>query len=85
MNENPSTLRSYPGPLRAAAQVALTSRGRMVLWVVTGFFPLLLMAVWLTVVEEAGPPAGWTAADFLSCYVAAAVMWHLSGQHVVWE
>lgn len=57
----------------------------MVLWLVSGFFPLLLMAVWLTVVAESGPPAGWTATDFIGYYVAAAVMWHLSGQHVVWE
>jgi ABC-2 type transport system permease protein len=78
-------VRSYPGLLRAGVQVALTYRGRIVLWVVTGFFPLLLMAVWLTVVEESGPPAGWTTADFLSYYIAAAIMWHLSGQHVIWE
>ncbi len=57
----------------------------MVLWLLSSFFPLLLMAVWLTVVEQSGPPAGWTTTDFLAYYVAAAVMWHLSGQHVVWE
>jgi ABC-2 type transport system permease protein len=57
----------------------------MFLWVLTGFFPLLLMAVWLTVVSEAGPPAGWTSEDFLAYYAAAAVVWQLSGQHVVWE
>ncbi len=80
-----ATVRRYPGLVRSGVQVGLTYRGRMVLSVVTGFFPLLLMAVWLTVVAESGPPEGWTAADFLSYYVAAAVMWHLSGQHVVWE
>ena len=74
-----------PGLVRASLQVALTYRGRMVLWVLSGFFPLLLMAVWLTVVAESGPPAGWTSGDFLSYYAAAAVMWHLSGSHVVWE
>lgn len=78
-------LGAYPGLVRSSVQVALTYRGRMVLWVVTGFFPLLLMAVWLTVVAESGPPAGWTAGDFIAYYVAAAVLWHLSGQHVVWE
>jgi ABC-2 type transport system permease protein len=75
----------YPGLVRSSVQTALAYRGRMVLWVISGFFPLLLMVVWLTVVAESGPPAGWTAADFLAYYVAAAVMWHLSGQHVVWE
>ena len=75
----------YAGLVRSSTQVAVTYRGRMVLWVLSGFFPLLLMAVWLTVVDESGPPAGWTTADFLAYYAAAAVMWHLSGQHVVWE
>lgn len=78
-------LAAYPGLVRSSVQAALAYRGRMVLWVVTGFFPLLLMAVWLTVVAESGPPAGWDAGDFLAYYVAAAVLWHLSGQHVVWE
>lgn len=76
---------AYAGMTRSAVQVALTYRGRMVLWLLAGFFPLLLMAVWLTVVAESGPPAGWTAGDFLSYYAGAAVVWHLSGQHVVWE
>lgn len=76
---------AYAGLVRSSVQVAVTYRGRMVLWVLSGFFPLLLMAVWLTVVDESGPPAGWTSGDFLSYYAAAAVMWHLSGQHVVWE
>lgn len=78
-------LRSWVGLVRSSVQVALTYRGRMLLWVVGGFFPLLLMAVWLTLVARSGPPAGWTAADFLAYYVAAAVMSHLSGQRVVWE
>jgi len=76
---------AYPTLVRNATQLALTYRGRMLLWVLTGFFPLLLMAVWLTVVAEGGPPVGWTAADFLSYYAAATVLWNLSGQHVVWE
>ena len=76
---------AYAGLVRSSVQVALTYRGRMVLWALSGFFPLLLMAVWLTVVDESGPPAGWTTGDFLAYYAAAAVVWHLSGQHVVWE
>ncbi|MFQ6172145.1 ABC transporter permease [Oryzobacter sp. R7] len=78
-------LRTGAGLLRASLQVAVTYRGRMVLWAVTGFFPLLLMAVWLTVVAESGPPAGWTTGDFLAYYAAAALVSHASGQHVVWD
>jgi ABC-2 type transport system permease protein len=76
---------TFAGLVRASVQVAVTYRGRMVLWVLSGFFPLLLMAVWLTVVAQSGPPEGWTAGDFISYYAAATLIWHLSGQHVVWK
>ncbi|MGL5864184.1 MAG: ABC transporter permease, partial [Phycicoccus sp.] len=78
-------VRCCGGLARSSVQVAVTYRGRMVLWVVSGVFPLLLMAVWLTVVAESGPPAGWTTGDFLAYYAAAALVWYTSGQHVVWE
>lgn len=76
---------TWVGLVRASVQVAVTYRGRMVLWVLSGFFPLLLMAVWLTVVAQSGPPEGWTAGDFISYYAAAALVWHVSGQNVVWK
>jgi ABC-2 type transport system permease protein len=80
-----TSLRAYPGLVRAAVQTSLVYRGRMLLWLITGFFPLLLLAVWLTVAEGNGAPAGWTTADFASYYVGATMMWQLSGDHVVWE
>ncbi|MGI5237289.1 ABC transporter permease [Dactylosporangium sp. CA-139066] len=71
--------------MRSATLVAAAYRGRVVLSVLTGFFPLLTMAVWLTVVAEGGPPAGWTTGDFLSYYGAATLLWNLSGDGVVWQ
>jgi ABC-2 type transport system permease protein len=41
--------------------------------------------VWLTVVAGSGPPRGWTAEDFVAYYCAAAVLWHLSAEHVIWQ
>ena len=79
------TLVAWRGLVRVSMQVALRYRGRMVLWVLSGFFPLLLMAVWLTVVAEAGPPAGWSTGDFLAYFAAAAVVGHVTGTHIVWE
>lgn len=78
-------LTAYSGLVRSSTQIAMTYRGRIVLWVIGGSFPLLLMAVWLTVVAESGPPAGWTTGDFLSYYIAATLLANLSGQHVLWE
>src|SRR5258705_12430316 len=76
-------LAAYPALVRSATLVAATYRGRVALSVLTGFFPLLTMAVWLTVVAEGGPPAGWTTGDFLSYYGAATPLWNLSGGRVV--
>ncbi|MEU8265217.1 ABC-2 family transporter protein [Micromonospora sp. NPDC048999] len=75
----------YPALVRSATLVAVTYRGRIVLSVLTAFFPLLTMAVWLTVVAEGGPPAGWTTGDFLSYYAAATLLWNLAGDRVVWQ
>ncbi len=80
-----SVLGACAGMARASVQTAVTYRARVLLGVLTGFFPLLLMTVWLTVAAQAGPPAGWDTGDFLGYYGAAALMWQLSGQGVVWE
>ncbi|MFJ8579553.1 ABC transporter permease [Micromonospora sp. NPDC093277] len=78
-------LTAYPSLVRSATLVAATYRGRVVLSLATSFFPLLTMAVWLTVVAEGGPPAGWTTGDFLSYYAAATLLWNLAGDRVVWQ
>lgn len=75
----------YPALMRSSALAVLAYRGRLVVGFLTDLFPFLLMAVWLTVVATAGPPRGWTAADFVAYYAMAAVLMQLSGQHVVWE
>ena len=77
-------LATYSSLARSSSQAVLAYRGRLAVGFLTDIFPLLLMAVWLTVVAGSGPPRGWTASDFIAYYAAATVMWHLSGQHVVW-
>ena len=75
----------YLALTRSGALAVLAYRGRLVVGFLTGLFPFLLMAVWLTVVATAGSPRGWTAADFVAYYAMAAVLMQLSGDHVVWE
>jgi ABC-2 type transport system permease protein len=77
-------VRGWPLLVRASLSTALAYRGRVALNLVTSFFPFLLLAVWLTVVAGGGPPRGWDAPDFVAYYCAAAVLYHLSGQGVVW-
>ncbi|WP_406044076.1 ABC-2 family transporter protein [Micromonospora sp. NBC_00898] len=78
-------LAAYPSLVRSSVLVAATYRGRLVLSVLTAFFPLLTMAVWLTVAAQGGPPAGWTTGNFLSYYAAATLMSNLYADRVVWQ
>jgi ABC-2 type transport system permease protein len=44
-----------------------------------------MLLVWLAVIAEAGPLAGWDQADFISYYVAAALVHQLTGSWVLWD
>jgi ABC-2 type transport system permease protein len=71
--------------LRASWAKALEYRAQVVLWVISGIFPLVMMAVWLAVVNEAGPISGWGRVDFISYYVGAAVVHQFTGSWVLWD
>jgi ABC-2 type transport system permease protein len=78
-------LRAYGALLRASWAKALEYRAQVVLWVISGIFPLVMMAVWLAVVDEAGPVSGWGRVDFISYYVGAAVVLQFTGSWVLWD
>jgi ABC-2 type transport system permease protein len=71
--------------MRASWAKALEYRAQVVLWVISGVFPLVMMAVWLAVVDEAGPVSGWGRVDFISYYVGAAVVLQFTGSWVLWD
>ncbi len=78
-------IRAYPALLRAAWGQVLEYRAQTILWIISFLFPLVMMAVWLAVVDEAGPITGWGTADFASYYVGAAVMNYLTAAWIVWD
>jgi len=75
---------AYRGMVRAALANALAYRGRLAIWLLTSLFPLIMMVVWLNVVDEQGPAAGWTSSDFASYYVAAALVFQVTQSYLVW-
>ncbi|HSJ54308.1 MAG TPA: ABC-2 family transporter protein [Anaerolineae bacterium] len=81
----PSVLRTYRALVRTAWATVLEYRAQAVLWIVSWLFPLIMMAVWLAVVDEAGPAAGWDKTDFASYYVAAALVMHLTSAWIVYD
>ncbi|MCU0491690.1 MAG: ABC-2 family transporter protein [Chloroflexaceae bacterium] len=78
-------LRAYTALLRAWLGVALTYRAQAMFWLLSAVFPLVMLVVWLAVENEVGPVNGWTAADFISYYVAAAVVYRLTVSWAVWQ
>ena len=75
---------TYGALLRAHIGVGLAHRARLTVWILSSLFPLLLMAVWLAVVDEVGPAAGWGRSDFISYYAAAALLYHSTESFLVW-
>lgn len=76
--------RTYLAMTRASVVGALAYRGRLAIWILTSLFPLIMMAVWLNVVDEHGPAAGWDRSDFVSYYVAAALVFQVTQSYLVW-
>jgi ABC-2 type transport system permease protein len=77
-------VRVYLALLKAAWATALEYRAQSLIWFLSFLFPLVMMAVWLAIVEEAGPAAGWDRSDFISYYVGAAIVNHLTVAWILW-
>jgi len=78
-------MRVYKALLQTAWATAVEYRAQAFLWILSSIFPLVMMAVWLAVVDEAGPLAGWGRADFISYYVGAALVYHFTFVWSVWQ
>ncbi len=77
--------RLYRALLPAARSQMLVYRAQFVLWLLSGVFPLVMLAVWLAIVDEAGPLLGWQREDFIAYYVGAAVVHQLTFSWVNWQ
>jgi ABC-2 type transport system permease protein len=77
--------RIYLVLLRVSWLNAVEYRAQVVLWFMAMIFPLVMMAVWLALVREAGSINGWDQADFASYYVAAALIQIITIVYIVWD
>ena len=80
-----SLLFTYRRLIGASWALAVEYRAQFIFYILSFFFPLIMMAVWLAVVREAGPIAGWTGPDFVSYYIGAAVVDHLTVAWFLWD
>ena len=77
-------IRAYRALLRAHIGMGVAYRARLTVWVLSSLFPLLMMAVWLSVVDEVGPTAGWRTSDFVSYYAGGALLFHTTTSFLTW-
>ena len=75
---------AFRGMVRASVATALAYRGRVAIWILTSLFPLIMMVVWLNVVDEQGPAGGFGREEFISYYVAAALVFQVTQSFLTW-
>jgi len=75
---------AYRALLRAHVGIGIAYRARLTVWILSSLFPLLMMAVWLSVVDEVGPTAGWRTSDFVSYYAGGALLFHTTNTFLTW-
>lgn len=76
------TLRVYPVLLRAYWQRALIYRAVLLVWIVNAAFPLVMMAIWISLAQD-GPIGGYNSRDFVAYYLAAILVRRITGCGIV--
>jgi ABC-2 type transport system permease protein len=72
---------AYPALLRAFWARALQERIQVVIWVLTGTYPLVMMAVWIKLAQQnGGDIRGFAVSDFIGYYLG--VVWLRRITHV---
>jgi ABC-2 type transport system permease protein len=77
-------LTKYIALLRRSMGIMLEYRVSMLIWMLTASFPLVMMAVWLSLAED-GPVGNYTAADFVGYYLLALYVREMTVVWVAWE
>jgi len=71
--------------LRVNFARALVYRGQALVFVLTSLFPLVLMTVWLSLIGEVGPIAGWDGRGIVAYFLAATAVNHFTKTWLVWD
>lgn len=77
-------IQKYIALLRRSLGVMLEYRVSMLIWMLSASFPLVMLAVWLSLAQD-GPVGGFTAQDFVAYYLLSLVMRQMTAVWVAWE
>lgn len=78
------TLRAIPTLLRVGVAETVAYRAEFLIWILTTTLPLVMLALWTSVAEEA-PFRSYTSADFVAYYLAGLIVRNLTGSWVAWQ
>jgi ABC-2 type transport system permease protein len=77
-------LRALPTLLRVGVAETVAYRAEFVVWMLTSTMPLIILALWSSVADQA-PFQGYTSADFVAYFLGALIVRNLTGIWVAWE
>ena len=78
------TARSFLALVKTETAVAVEYRTRILIWVLSSVFPLLMLAVWLSVEQTSGDRLPWSRGELIGYYFAAAVVSQLTSSFLTW-
>jgi len=79
-----NVLKAYPTLLRVGFAAALAYRAELIVWMLTTTMPLVSLAIWSAVAQEA-PVGRYGPGEFVGYFLAALVVRQVTGSWLVWE
>lgn len=79
-----SWIHKYLALTRRSMGIMLEYRMAMVIWMLSLSFPLVMLAVWLSLAQD-GPVGSFAAGDFVAYYLLALYVRQLTSVWVAWE
>jgi len=78
------TLRALPTLLRVGVAETVAYRAEFLVWILTTTMPLVMLALWTSVADEA-PFRNYTSANFVAYYLSGLIVRNLTGSWVAWQ
>jgi ABC-2 type transport system permease protein len=78
------TIRALPTLFRIGVAETVAYRAEFIVWMLTSTMPLINLALWSSVADEA-PFAEYRSADFVAYYLGALIVRNLTGNWVAWQ
>ena len=78
------TIRALPTLLRIGVAETVAYRAEFIVWMLTSTMPLINLALWTSVADEA-PFQQYQSQDFVAYFLAALIVRNLTGNWVAWQ